>query len=788
MSEGLRVLDLTGWTASGDIATSSLFQTNVLQSANTGSPWFSDSLGTAIGTPTQNVQEMLEHFGITAIRFPGGAAKAVFADGMMADGALTQNVVNMLTYAQANDITINMVVPVDTPENMTRADFLGQMSDFAATIEDQFPGVVTSYELGNEYWGGRSALDDSLEFHYGLNAGQVANALAEGMDASGSQAQIFLQAAGNMRGAFGNDVDAANAAIQSGFEQTEGALDALDGIIRNNYWRDSELDGFENGSGLFAEDRGLEMTLEGHNHAWDDWAGRELVTMVGEYNINRNIAIGNEEIDIGIHGATYLLEHVENMVDAGVDRAFVWPLSHNTQNAMLFRDEEITTSVVHGLDIATNTTRIAVFDLMRQTLTGHELVTADWTISGDAGGSDNDIEVTLFEAADGPTGDGLGEHVVFLSSRSDVAMTVQADLSAFVTQFDSVRAISIHHAETGGHLRDAIVTELAPIQVGDGAVFELELRPFEVVQFVFQHDAEETPVQSQPDLLFEELDMIDLDGSDGLFGSTGDSEVGWDVIPIKFVDPVAVPAQMSSGDIASGRVWGTASHEHLQGSGGDDAIFGRGGNDILSGAGGADILRGGAGHDSIEGGRGGDTLFGGLGADQLSGAGGADRLDGGYGRDTLEGGPGNDTLLGGHGRDVFLHLNADRGFDVILDFRVGEDSLVFDDPAIGGAASVRLLAYLHEDVPSTLVRFVGEDGAVDRSLGGIVLHGVERPSLKDLNASFARDEAAKPVTVEATDVPEGFEGLELLHPLLLIDPVPDEPEDDPEDNDYLGFW
>jgi hypothetical protein len=753
MGEVLRFLDLTNWVASGDHVGSSLFQTNVVQSPNTGTPWFSDSVGTEIGTPTLTMQDALGHFGITTIRFPGGETDAVFANGMMADGALPQNVVNILTYAQDNGITVNMVVPVDTPVGMTRAAFLDQMSDFAAAVEQEFPDVVTSYELGNEYWGGRTAFDDSLELDYGLNAGQVAGALASGMDVAGYDADVFLQASGNLRGAFGNNADAANADIQRGFEQTDGALDALDGIIRNNYWRDADLDGFENDSGPFAEDRGLEQTLQGSANAWDDWAGRELTTMVGEYNINRNIAIGDQQVDIGIQGASYLLEHVENMIDAGVDQAFVWPLSHNTQNAYLFRDEEITTATVHGLDIATNTTRAAMLDLLRQTLTDHELVTAKWTLSAEEGGADNDVEMTLFEEADGALGDGTGEQVVFLSSRSDQPMTIQADLSAFVTQFDTVRAISIHYADTDGNLRDAIVTELSLNQIGEGAVFALELRPYEVVQLVFD--------QTQPEeATTAAVEPLDPD------------------LPEETAPEDPAPAEPN-------RIWGNEEGEAIAGTIGDDAIFARDGDDRVAASHGNDFVRGGSGNDTIEGGRGADTLHGDLGHDHLTGGVAADLLDGGYGNDTLDAGPGNDTLIGGLGRDVFLHADTDRGFDVILDFEIGIDSLVFDDPAVGGAESIRLLAYVHDDTPSTLVRFVDADGAIDRSMGGIVLHGIERPALEDLNPGFPQLEKSLPDMIQPQIIPPGFEGLEDLYPLLTSRQAEEPVEDDDTEDPFL---
>lgn len=768
MGDMLRFLDLTSWVASGDTVSAALFQTNVVQSSNTGRPWFSDSADTALGTPTEAVQSALAHFDIATIRFPGGETDLVFSAGLLPDGALAPNIVNMLDFAQTHGLSVDMVLPVDTPDGFSRAEFLSQVRDFAIAVEARFPGVVGGYELGNEYWGGRLARDASLEFDYGHKAGQVAAALSSGFETAGTDADIYLQAAGNLRGAFGNNPDAANARIQRGVDQTEGARDAIDGIIRNSYWRDPETDGFENDSGLFAEDRGLEQTLHGTAHAWETWAGRDLIQRVGEYNINRNIALGDDRVDIGIHGASYLLEHVENMIDAGVDQAFAWPLSHNTQNAYLFRDEDIATTQVHGLDIATNTTRAAMLDLLRQTLPGHELVTGSWTMSPAAGGADNDVEVTLFEN----TG---GDHLVFLSSRSDQPMTIRADLSDFVTEFDTLRAISIRPAETGGNLRDAIVTEVAPITHGDSAIVELDLQPYEVVQLRFDRlpDAEPALATAAPGLL-----------------------------------ATALPAEPSAqDDLPGNRLRGSDTDDRLAGTSGDDALFGRDGDDGLSGHAGDDLLRGGSGKDTLFGGQGADTLQGDLGHDRLDAGRGADWLDGGHGRDTLIGGAGNDTLIGGEGHDVFVHSHPGRGFDVILDFEIGTDSLVFDHPAFTGPDALRLVPYLSDDVPSTLIRFTGADGAVDRSLGGIVLHGVENPTVDQLNPVFPAEPLqpepapdmtlpmAEPAPASLLSLPapapqpaaedDGF--LHKILSLFSIDPAQLMPDDEAEDILALAF-
>ena len=66
--------------------------------------------------------------------------------------------------------------------------------------------------------------------------------------------------------------------------------------------------------------------------------------------------------------------------------------------------------------------------------------------------------------------------------------------------------------------------------------------------------------------------------------------------------------------------------------------------------------------------------MGGDSNDRLSGGSNDDILEGGEGRDTLKGGKGNDSLTGGDGKDKFL-LEANKGRDIITDYRYGEDKL-----------------------------------------------------------------------------------------------------------------
>lgn len=116
----------------------------------------------------------------------------------------------------------------------------------------------------------------------------------------------------------------------------------------------------------------------------------------------------------------------------------------------------------------------------------------------------------------------------------------------------------------------------------------------------------------------------------------------------------------------------------------NDRFDGAAGDDVFKGKGGKDRAKGGAGDDLLIGGTGNDRLLGEDGSDRLKGGKGRDRLVGGRGDDELMGGRDIDTLQGDGGADLFVFTNqkdgGNRG-DKLLDFSVGEDTLVFKGKA-----------------------------------------------------------------------------------------------------------
>jgi Ca2+-binding RTX toxin-like protein len=176
-----------------------------------------------------------------------------------------------------------------------------------------------------------------------------------------------------------------------------------------------------------------------------------------------------------------------------------------------------------------------------------------------------------------------------------------------------------------------------------------------------------------------------------------------------------------------------------------ETIVGSNRDDLISAGLNDDTVRSGAGDDTIWGGSGNDVVYGGKGDDQIEGSRGNDHILGGVGQDTIhggesndlvDGGAGRDDLTGGDGEDQFAFGNFERGFDLINDFVPGTDKLGIDHPDISGLESVRIVQYSFEGEHSTLIRFLDDEGEVDRSMGGIVLRGVSPANLSKNDFSF----------------------------------------------------
>ena len=465
----------------GHLSSEEHFNTNFLPYANTGTPPWNQNDENPFGNPTLKTIQAFKSFGVSCLRFPAGQSNEVFSQyGIIHNGDIPAFIREALQFAKDYGYTISMVVPVESLEAFGGVDVSelnAQISEFVRIISEDYPGIVEYYELGNEYWQGRGAGNTSREVEYGAAAAQTALAIKAGLIGTQEDPDIMIQASGSLAGNYENNLTLANHAIQNAFASVPGALDVIGGVVRNFYWLDRDDGPFHNTSGIFSEDRDLFNNLHGPQLSnWELWAGRELTQMVGEYNIANSLGAGEYSIDLGLHGATIILEHYSNLVAANIDVAFIWPILHNTRNSLIHPSENIQTIEIHDMEIITNNSRVAMLDILQQTISGYELVEMLWEGS-------NLIEVTAFEETTNT--DAYTNRVVFLSSRSDNAQAFSIDLSAFITSYHSVTGLRITSNDIGDHHGDATVTALSQeIFDGDGS-FWISLEAYEVVQISF---------------------------------------------------------------------------------------------------------------------------------------------------------------------------------------------------------------------------------------------------------------------------------------------------------------
>ena len=161
-------------------------------------------------------------------------------------------------------------------------------------------------------------------------------------------------------------------------------------------------------------------------------------------------------------------------------------------------------------------------------------------------------------------------------------------------------------------------------------------------------------------------------------------------------------------------VTGLADGIVSNGGNGDDTVDGTGGEDRLSGGNGADRLFGLDGHDRLDGGNGNDQLFG------------------GRGNDLLLGGQGDDLLEGGAGRDSFVFASKG-GSDIVRDFDVANDRLLFDGVAI---KSTQLGDVNGDGIADLRISLTNGGGSVTL-LGIASLDGVQTGSFNDAAGSQA---------------------------------------------------
>lgn len=698
-------LSLKNWSATDQMVTSQHFGANAIYSVNTDD-----------GAPTDGFSQSVDALDTEHLRFPAGQGDAPAAEIEGVDWInvvelnhdqngtpqLRPELVEMLEWARENTTetgeptAVTLVIPTKHLSLEDYEDFGQEVEDFAEIVVTQYGDVIEAFEIGSEYW-------SMGETEYAAKADIAATALAKGMENAGvadvDQPSILVQmATPNVGSEYHATVDDrgfttrlvdANQHIIDGL--SDPAKSAIDGVVEHYYFRTQETEFTDENRGKSYINRDFEV--------WDAAFDKELDLHITEWNLRLKATDEN-----GMRAASVYLEQVTNMIEMGVDSAHIWPVQHNTTTDLMGGPDE--TPVTDDQGRSLSTVRGAMFDLMSSNLPGTQFV--ETSLAND----DGTTELSVFQS-DGKT-------VVYIASRSHETMELDVDLALIIGTFDSASATQIgidqsasssdgyHYLPNQGRVEANFTTvdgekyyynehdvraELTDFEI-DASRFDLSLKPFEVVQIVF-----EGVTPPDPDPANQSLVLEGGSGEDELVGRNGDDTL----------------SGVGGNDVIKGRggadkLIGGDGHDSVIGGRGDDLAFGDAGNDRLFGFGGDDYLKGNDGDDMLSGNQGNDTLAGSSGNDELRGGHGDDLLNGGQGHDTLSGGLGADTLIGWSGDDIFAFAGEDitRG-DTVADFEIGHDILLIE---ADGISDIKDIGFRLTTNPAGVELTIGTNGTI----------------------------------------------------------------------------
>lgn len=556
-------------------------------------------------------------------------------------------------FATAYDFTADDPRAIDAQKLLDVENFLRNLLD---PTDGTYDGVsVYAIEIGNEYWDKMASEEYGIlaEAIIGIYADVIADLQADGTLPPGFVApKLLVQTGSPFAAEFkedGKHYDLGFHAIPGNNEETAQAnndiIDQLstasralvDGIVHHYFYNKTHIDGAGAYDGTFSgglNPNAVEFRQIGKDVAiWNQATGfSDLELHITAWNVK-----SDNYDQLGLRGASVLLEQFENMIANGVDAAQLWQVQGAKFSALSGNEGD---SDLSFLGVA--------FQWMTEYTTGATLL--DSTIFG------GDVEVNAYQTA--------GTVVFFISSRSEEVQNVQIDFSGAVANYADVTALQLGVLDGSS----------------DG-------------QYTISSGTFVVPDDNDPDAVAEIVtlgaDVVNANGTDLVLNP-------YEVVMIEY----QIGFNASNGDAGDNTLNGGDFDDYISGWNGNDTIFGGDRNDVLFGNNGSDNLIGGAGDDYVNGGAAGDILSGWAGDDVLDGKGGWDRLygnagddtlNGGTGRDIMSGGSGNDMLTGGDGFDDFYFTGNDTGQDVITDLELGVDRIQLQQ--IAGVTSMADLTF-----------------------------------------------------------------------------------------------
>ncbi|MBS0126444.1 calcium-binding protein [Thetidibacter halocola] len=615
--------------------------------------------------PTDDFAAAVEAVGVRHLRFPGGHVENTIDVTRLENGRLRAEIRDFLDWCVANsspghEFQVTFVLP--TKVNYTQK----QIADFVHLLMSEYGDVISAFEIGNEYSIGDKETNANRSIHpeyipgsdhiaamneaeYGIAANRTILGVQDALDrlavthrAEGWDPAILVQMsepsgkASSYKGS--GNYDLANEAIVSMLSAR--AIAAIDGTVAHYYYNKGHED-----DPAFAHDWTEIRRLDERLANFNEHLGKQVDLYITEWNV-----LTSNYDQLGLVGASVILEMFESMVRMGVKDAHVWPLQHRTGNTMAGdrMDGEADLSI-------TGTALKMMADRLypEQSETGRtvrfESMDSRWSGAAAA------VEINHYASVYGD--------VLYISLRDDAPGSVTLDLSRLLTGAADaeLRQLGIAPGSSDGfsdfahdnglnriskrYIDQAELNELSRLAFFDpnnpnhvdyrnGAIrtylpdpdtiFPLVANPRQIEDYYFAGEAD---VRAQ---------LRDITGRLG-----GDGRAVLQMRPYEVVE------------VTIDRAW------QQTGGNGNDSLLGGSGLDVLSGLGGNDTLRGGERDDTLLGGTGDDLLLGGSGDDLLDGGGGTDTLLGHDGNDTIRTGSGQSRVDGGAGTDL-LEIAANR--------------------------------------------------------------------------------------------------------------------------------
>lgn len=502
------LLTLTSTQGTGQVVSAEMFGANAVFER------------TEDGTPSAHFADAARVLDVPNIRFGGGQADLdpfrpdsggnLPQDGetyiditRMDGGELRPELVNFLDWCVDSSLTgapvsATLIVPTKHLDVAAYADYADEITAFVQTVTEAYPGIVTAFQIGNEYW-------EMGETAYGQKASIAAVAIERGLDAAGvseaARPDILVQmaTAGNNGSEFGpaQSTDSFAARTEAADWQiidqlSSDARDAIDGVTEHYYYNRADH--------AFPEDRSDLRSIDRDFSVWDRAFDKPLDLHITEWNIRTTA-----EEQHGLVAASTMLRQFENMIDLGVDSAHVWTLDYHSRTALTLDSDNGV--ALDGAGRLTNSAHGAVFDRMAETLVGKELVTASFDGAWDG------IDISAYASAT--------EVVFYISSRTLEVTDLSLDLLDALPAAGRVEAVQIglDPASVNGrqwlngedadsvmidgmpyyyneHDADVVLTDMLFDDPGNIA---LVLKPFEVVELVVSlTPSERTPEHRAP--------------------------------------------------------------------------------------------------------------------------------------------------------------------------------------------------------------------------------------------------------------------------------------------------